>query len=97
MITDGRTPLAKHCNVVASFSGAPKMLTPKSGRAREAGVDRTMKHLVLALCVPGQTISIKEIIRALPDKHPVSLAKAVSYLIADRLLYRVRRGHYRRA
>ena len=96
MITDGRTPLAQHCNVVAGFAGKPKPLTPWSRPSKSVGGGRSMKDLILDMCESGRDIEISEINRAWPNKHSNSLAKAVSDLVVDGLLERVGRGVYRK-
>ena len=95
-ITDGRTPLAQHCNIVAGFAGKPKPLTPWSRPSKSVGGGRSMKDLILDMCESGRDIDIKEILRAWPHKHPSSLAKAASDLVVDGLLERVGRGVYRK-
>ena len=95
MITDGRTPLAQHCNVVAAMADRPRLITARSGVASPDD-GRPMKDLILDMCEPGQDIDIKEINSAWPDKNTSSLAKAACDLIADGLLERVGRGVYRR-
>ena len=94
-ITDGRTPLAQHCNVVAAKASAPRVLSPRSGVVRPDH-GRAMKDLIMDMCEPGQDIDIKEINSAWPHKHPSSLAKAASDLVVDGLLERVGRGVYRK-
>lgn len=95
MITDGRTPLAKHCNVVAAMADKPRSVTARPGVVRPDH-GRPLKDLILDMCVPGLDVDIKEINRAWPDKVPSSLAKAASDLIGDGLIVRVGRGVYRR-
>ena len=95
-ITDGRTPLAQHCNVVAAFAATDKMLPKRAKFFRETGDGLSISNLIFCMFEAGQEISIKEIIRALPDKKRNSLTKAVSDLIAGGLLKRVRLGVYRK-
>ena len=95
-ITDGRTPLAQHCNVVAGFAGKPKPLTPWSRPSKSVGGERSMKDLILDMCESGRDIKISEINRAWPNKRCNSLAKAVCDLVVDGLLERVGRGVYRK-
>ena len=95
-ITDGRTPLAQHCNVVAGFAGKPKPLTPWSRPFKGVDDGRPMKALILDMCESGRDIEISEINRAWPNKKSNSLAKAVSDLVVDGLLERVERGVYRK-